>query len=181
MKTLDLAKAFQLNRGCQSTAYFLNPMQVRLVDDLDEPIHSNLRASFSTLYEEVLEFCKALELPVSEASCGKILELLSSEHTATGRWLHPPTRALVDSVQIELQSRLFLYVSYQHATFYKEPLAGWDKLRDAFPSAVYEVEEAAKCLALHRSTACVFHLRSGIRPVCAGLPIPSSLRSQVLE
>lgn len=45
-----------------------------------------------------------------------------------------------------------------------------------FPSAGYEVAEAAKCLALSRSTACVFHLMRttevGIRAVARCLSIP---------
>ncbi len=33
-----------------------------------------------------------------------------------------------------------------------------DEVSQAFPSAIIEIEEAAKCLALERPTACVFHL-----------------------
>jgi hypothetical protein len=37
------------------------------------------------------------------------------------------------------------------------PLFG-EAVEKAFPSAVYDIEEAGKCLALQRSTACVVHL-----------------------
>src|SRR3954452_1641436 len=49
----------------------------------------------------------------------------------------------------------------------------------ALPSTVYEIDEAGKCHALGRSTACVFHLmRSleiGVRATarCLGIPDPS--------
>ncbi len=39
----------------------------------------------------------------------------------------------------------------------KEPVFGAD-VEGAFPGASYDIEEAAKCLAFRRSTACVFHL-----------------------
>lgn len=50
----------------------------------------------------------------------------------------------------------------------------------AFPSAAFEIEEAAKCCALNRFTASVFHsmraLESGIRAICAFLEIPDATK-----
>ena len=47
---------------------------------------------------------------------------------------------------------------------------------DAFPSALYDSEEAAKCLALGRTTACVFHLMRvmeiGLAVLGARLAVP---------
>jgi len=50
----------------------------------------------------------------------------------------------------------------------------------AFPNASFEIEEAAKCCALNRYTASVFHsmraLESGIRAMCAFLGIPDATK-----
>ncbi len=157
MKTLDLDKVFQLGCGCQSTATQLNPMKVIWVESTDASLDETLRQAVSRHYSKVLGFCAIFDLPVSQASCLHILELLKDEFTAKGRWLHAPTEALLNSIRVELQSRLFLYVPNQSAAFYREPLAGWQNVQDAFPSAIYDVEEAAKCFGLRRSTASVFH------------------------
>lgn len=187
MQTLDLAKAFQLSCGCQSSATFLDPMQVIWVSGPDGKIDAGLRQSLTRHYKSALECCQALELRVAEADCSKVLELLASEHTATGRWLNVPTRHLVTSIQIELQSRLFLYVPNKNAAFYQEPFAGWQNVQDAFSNASYDVEEAAKCLALERSTACVFHtmrvLEHGLRTLADEFKVPFEHKSwgEVIE
>lgn len=50
----------------------------------------------------------------------------------------------------------------------------------AFPNASFEVEEGAKCCALNRYTAAVFHgmraLEAGIRALCAFLEIPDATK-----
>jgi hypothetical protein len=60
----------------------------------------------------------------------------------------------------------------------KQPRFG-EIVSNAFPSVKYEIDESAKCLALERSTACVFHsircLEAVIRAIsrCVRLPDPT--------
>lgn len=60
-----------------------------------------------------------------------------------------------------------------------EPLFGKD-FEAKFPMAVFELDEAAKCRALGRSTAAVFHLMRameiGVRAVARSLQIPDPLK-----
>lgn len=58
----------------------------------------------------------------------------------------------------ELESRVFLMVPTERVESFTEPLKDWRLQIDAFPSIRDEIEEAQKCYALERSTACVFHL-----------------------
>ena len=58
----------------------------------------------------------------------------------------------------ELGTRQFYYVNSRFAPYYEQPLAGWDGVTDKFPAAIPDIEDAGKCLALGRGTACVFHL-----------------------
>lgn len=59
----------------------------------------------------------------------------------------------------QMQSRLILVVETRHAHFLTsdEPPFG-RRVEDVFPTVSEEVSEAAKCLALQRPTAVVFHL-----------------------
>jgi hypothetical protein len=58
-------------------------------------------------------------------------------------------------------------------SFSSVPIEGFSR---AFPSASFEIEEACKCIALGRHTACVFHcmrsLERAIRALCKLLEIP---------
>jgi hypothetical protein len=62
-------------------------------------------------------------------------------------------------IRDELDNHLFLQVSPALIRYYEpdDPLFGAD-FATKFASAAFELDEAAKCLALERSTAAVFHL-----------------------
>lgn len=56
-----------------------------------------------------------------------------------------------------LTGQAFYMVSPDKAQHYESPFLGWGSVCDSFPSAMDAIEEAEKCFALGRSTACVFH------------------------
>jgi hypothetical protein len=75
---------------------------------------------------------------------------------------------------------LFVVETTNHKYFEpKDPLFGKD-FNIKFPTAVFEVDEAGKCLALGRSTASVFHLMRimeiGVRAVARCLKIPDPIK-----
>jgi hypothetical protein len=158
MQELNLANAFQLGCGCQSSAINFDPIKVTWVETSNEEVDPSLRASLMAHYMKVLDFCKLLELPVSEKGCLEILQLLESRHTAKGKWLHGPTREVGKRIIAEMQSRKCFYIGTQNVRFFDvEELLGED-VKQHFPSAWDDLEEAGKCFALGRSTASVFHL-----------------------
>jgi hypothetical protein len=57
----------------------------------------------------------------------------------------------------ELDSVLLLRVEADRVEKYRSPLDGWEVVVDRF-SCAFDVEEATKCFATERYTACVFHL-----------------------
>ncbi|MEO7860232.1 MAG: hypothetical protein ABIU05_07265 [Nitrospirales bacterium] len=65
---------------------------------------------------------------------------------------------LYERLQDELKKNLFLYVPKEKQRFYIEPHDRFSLDTDCFPSAKYEIEEAGKCYAAGRNTACVLHL-----------------------
>lgn len=66
--------------------------------------------------------------------------------------------SICQSLTDELESYLFLCVEPALSVYYNQPTKGWSDCLQAFPSTELDVEEAAKCLALNRFTAVVFHL-----------------------
>jgi hypothetical protein len=89
-----------------------------------------------------------------------------------------PLGELVLRIQEDLEAELFLAVPKGRVQYYepKDPLFG-QAVADNFPSTAYDIIEAGKCHALHRSTACVFHLmrvlESGLTVFADKFGVPS--------
>ena len=66
----------------------------------------------------------------------------------------------------ELSVRKLYTLSGRHSKYLEEPAPFGNKVEDSFPSASFDIEEAAKCRALGRWTASVMHL---MRVMEAGL------------
>jgi len=58
----------------------------------------------------------------------------------------------------EIAPLRFFYLNPKTNQYFETPLAGWGEVITAFPSTIYDIEEAGKCLALERSTSAAFHL-----------------------
>lgn len=66
---------------------------------------------------------------------------------------------LQSSIVIELKQRNFIgLTSIEHELYNQTKPHMGQEVADKFPSALYEIDEAGKCLALGRATATVFHL-----------------------
>lgn len=85
---------------------------------------------------------------------------------------------IVVRLEEELNGHTFLAVQADHVSYYEsqEPLFG-QEVHEQFPSARYDITEAGKCYALHRFTACVFHLMRaleiGLRVLADRFVVPS--------
>lgn len=118
-------------------------------------------AAFGQSIREIGEQCERLELPVSlsqvraiQTRVGEVQSGRPVQYTELGRM----TGDLYGRVIDELGSRYFLVVPAGKVGSYDTPLRDWAVPIDAFPSIRNDIEEALKCYALNRSTACVFHL-----------------------
>jgi len=58
----------------------------------------------------------------------------------------------------ELKNVMFLHIDARHVDYYNERQLFGKEVADMFPKAVTDIQEAGKCFALHRYTACIFHL-----------------------
>ena len=139
-----------------------------------EVVPNELRAAAKGGLERLRDECVRLRLKASHASVSRMLVTLNDPG---GVW-----RALADDAT-DLESRLidelkemtcFAVEGKAEELYRAEHLFG-NQVAERFPSTVVDVEEAGKCLALDRGTACVFHLMRvleiGLRALAADLHV----------
>lgn len=113
----------------------------------------------------------AAGLRLSAASVNKMLALLRGmklDNTFVARYRLPPietqylahaSKEAIGRIQGELETHLFLDLSEADTGLFSlGSLAFGEDVAKRFPNYSYDIDEAAKCLSLSRSTACVFHL-----------------------
>jgi hypothetical protein len=105
------------------------------------------------------------------------LEQKLTDEKVTFESIRVEMRALTQRLSDEFSHCMGIMLTGEHIKWFstKEPLFG-ERVADRFPRSTRDIEEAGKCLALNRATACVFHLMRvmevGLRSVASGLGIP---------
>jgi hypothetical protein len=142
----------------------------------DKPMGEPMRLATLEIVVKVRDSCESLGLRASMATVERICGALCDDAVAFGT---------IRSLMEELQGRLFdelkltmiLALTTTEAEGYSKPRKGWDEILKKFPGTVDEIEEAGKCLALNRNTACVFHLmrlmECGLRALGKSLDNPA--------
>lgn len=114
----------------------------------------------SSSMNDLLDFCKRLELTNSAKNAGDLIALVGA-----GREGAPPEMGqfhklidrLASSLKVDLSTRSLLYIEPRGGRLWGQPLDGWGDVLSVLPECGYDIEEAAKCLSLDRSTASAFH------------------------
>jgi hypothetical protein len=118
-------------------------------------------------------FAKA-ELPMAERAIGRTIDALRGT-TSTMADVAAALAELQNVLFDELELSTFLQVPRERVPYYRDPRQGWDDVCEKFPDAVRDVEEAARCLALARHTAAVFHLMRvmelGLTAIASGMGV----------
>jgi len=139
-----------------------------------EVVPAELRESAKAGLERLRGECMKLKLKASYASVSRMLDTLNDP---AGVW-----RALADDAT-DLETRIIDELKYltcfavegKAEDLYRAANLFGDQVAERFPSTVVDVEEAGKCLALDRGTACVFHLMRvlevGLRELAADLHV----------
>lgn len=128
------------------------------------------------------------DMPISAVSANEIIEIYNrltavdncvqfTEQDLIGLERH--LDELRSRIRDEFITRTVLVLPYQEGKRYQmsQELFGIEVI-NKFPSAAYEIDEAGKCLALGRLTACVFHLMRALEVgiegtrKCLGIPDP---------
>jgi hypothetical protein len=92
------------------------------------------------------------------ASQLKIQHIWNHADRWTRRQLADGFAALRWTIEQELNDKFFLYLNAAEAKLFDEEFPFGATVADAFPSATMDIAEAAKCLALSRNNAVIYHL-----------------------
>jgi hypothetical protein len=129
-------------------------------------------------WNQVRETCNSIGLAMSVKSVDRVVETLRSENLSIGQ-VRAAYAEMHNRIVDELESKLFLYIPEANVELYHAGKLFGAQVEEAFPSTLYDIKEAGKCLALGRNTACVFHL---MRVVGAGVTaLGKSLNEPTLD
>lgn len=143
---------------------------------LERPLQERLKTRMTEILPGLEKEYADLGLTASAATARKIANLMKEE-SPTFKQLRDLTNELSGRLTDETASQLFFSVDEKKAPLISEKNLFGTPVTDAFPSATVDIEEAGKCLALGRSTACVFHLmrvmEAGLRALAKTLNDPN--------
>lgn len=134
----------------------------------DSPIQQRNQIQIQVLIEVYIPEMKRLGLRVSAKHAEDVVKILEGkDSTLPMTSLHDYITMLRSSLGVELDATAFLPVGSAEAGYYRNPLDGVsEETQDRFSSTLEDLREAARCYALGRHTASVFHC---MRAVEAGL------------
>ena len=100
--------------------------------------------------------CEYLGLVFSRMQIERFSDLPEEEDIET---FGERVRVLRNRIYDEMKIELFMHITKEKAKYYKEPWLSFGQIVvEKFPSASHDIEEAGKCFAAGRNTACVFHV-----------------------
>jgi hypothetical protein len=122
----------------------------------DDLVDDELIGIAKDLTSEILKDCTRIGLTMSVKAEQRALESFAKGIT------HGEMRQIYadlnQRISDEIEGRFFLHLSSEEATFHEKPLDGWDDVVTAFPSTIFDIEEASKDIAFGRATSAAFHL-----------------------
>ena len=138
------------------------------------------KKQFSQYFQSIQQECIDLGLPMSGKAAKRLMDQLSQPtvtHTEIAASSDEFTRRLTD----EMESMFFFSIEpSKQGLLSSENLFG-DSVAEAFPSAMEDIKNAARCLAFDQWTASVFHamrvLEIGLNALAAELKVPFDYRN----
>jgi len=138
------------------------------------------REGFLKEFKGLIVDFQDLELMSSIDQAERIVELLSREGAT-----YTEVKALIPDLQSRtqdaLKQALMLFIETRNARFYTDEFLFGKAVADRLPSSILDIEEAGKCMAVGRYTACVFHLmrvmETGVKAFALELGILGKVKS----
>jgi hypothetical protein len=141
--------------------------------------NEKFRQEVTGILDKLIEQLETLGLPLTKVSANRLREQLQNSEFERHRLRHFMVE-LQSRLADEMESTYLLSLSGKEKELFEPRLPLWgEDVSVKFPSIAYEIDEAAKCLALGRSTASAFHsirsLEAEIRALsrCLGIPDPT--------
>lgn len=126
--------------------------------DADAGIVAETRTAFREAMDVVDAECTGLGLDASVKQAQRIRGMLEAAPDAELETFSAPVKELINRIEDELGGRAFFYMPMDKAKYYDDPHPLGDAVAKRFPALAEDADEAGKCFASGRYTACVFHL-----------------------
>ena len=111
---------------------------------------------FCEFMQKIGEYCGEVRLDSGQARIKRILDFVGSKTTI--RECQNELRILRETIEDQISKRQFTFISPEKVAYFENPMLFGDKVKAAFPSAAYDIQEAGTTYAVGLNTACVFHL-----------------------
>lgn len=142
----------------------------------DGPLVVADRQSLRRKLHEIAKNCMRLEVPSTLDQIKRVRLYLDDNSPLTHEFVGNLIRSLIERFSDDLGRCQILMVPNNRAKLFTGRQLFGPRVYDAFPSAIMDIEEAGKCLALSRGTATVFHLMRvmevGLKATASALFIP---------
>jgi hypothetical protein len=123
------------------------------IDELVMPVDEFMRSQAA----EILDLTQSLSMLYSSKEAGRYRDFLDAEKV-DGNVLRNNVNILATRIRDEISLRHMFVLTESETALYSDRDPFGVDVRAVLPDAAEDIEEAAKCLALGRSTGCVMHL-----------------------
>lgn len=126
--------------------------------DLDEHARDKAVHSLTSVETEL----RSVGMTITADTVQEIRDELNTPTSKRSfQWLYDQSKAIERLANKEFKGKMFLYIPAEHAKFWptmEQPNAFGAAVAQSFPSATFDIHNAAICMATTLSTASVFHL-----------------------
>jgi hypothetical protein len=142
------------------------------------PVFGKITNTYLSALREFRIYVRDLELEVTSTYVDRLISTLEKYDTIQSHKLYEMLGFVIQMFPDEINKKIPLMLTRTEADLYEDRSPFGNSVASKFDSAVYEIEESTKCLALGRSTASAMHaircLEAGIRAIsrCLGIPDP---------
>jgi hypothetical protein len=164
-------KFYEIGKGM---AFFRAALGEETIFDAQLP--DNAKKTLITNLQSIVEWCQEIGLHSVARYAHNCLATPTNE--LTFKKAHKIVEGLQERFVENLGRVYFKFVPSNKAILYSAPFPFGPKVANNFSSANYDIEEASKCLALDRYTACIMHLMRALEVALdatgLGVGIPSA-------
>jgi hypothetical protein len=148
---------------CAKWSAFFSLPETDFPKSIPLPISPDLNAA--QVFEKVSNELMELGLAVAAESAQELAATIKTDSKITWQKLKPSIDEFMRNIRRELKSKRVIMISSSKVSYF-DGFADSSStiIKAAFPSAEYDLDEAAKCFAVERYTACVFHTMRALEP-----------------
>ena len=144
----------------------------------DRRLSDEYKDSFIANLQHVVDWCEEIRLHPVASYVRACLE--TPRDKLTRKSVEKMLGRMFERLDENLEAASFKFVPPESAELYQTEHPFGRKVADNFPSASYDIAEAARCYALDRHTACVMHLMRvceiGLRAFGTGLNVMGQIK-----